>query len=111
MSGWSILVLDEVKAGYLALNSESAARVERAIDMLEARGPTLGRPLVDSINGSRHPNMKELRAGSVRILFAFDPSRQAILLVAGDKRNRWRSWYREAVPLADERYERWLEEQ
>lgn len=54
--------------------------------------------------------MKELRPGStgtseVRILFAFDPVRQAILLVAGDKAGRWQRWYDLAIPLADDRYD------
>lgn len=58
--------------------------------VLESEGPTLGRPLVDTIVGSRHPNMKELRPGStgrteIRLLFAFDLEREAILLVGGDK--------------------------
>ncbi|MGH3274053.1 MAG: type II toxin-antitoxin system RelE/ParE family toxin [Streptosporangiaceae bacterium] len=57
--------------------------------------------------------MKELRPGSagrseVRILFCFDPARQAVLLVAGDKSGRWQEWYKQAIPLAEERYERWL---
>ena len=58
--------------------------------MLERGGPAEGRPLVDTITGSKIPNMKELRPGSaghseIRILFVFDPWRAAILLVAGDK--------------------------
>jgi hypothetical protein len=61
-----------------------------AIRVLRDEGPNLGRPLVDRIEGSRHANMKELRPGSagrteVRVLFAFDRKRRAILLVGGDK--------------------------
>jgi hypothetical protein len=57
--------------------------------------------------------MKELRPGSagaseVRILFCFDPERQAVLLVAGDKQGKWTDWYKAAIPLAEERYGRWL---
>lgn len=66
------------------------------------------RPLVDTIEGSRHSNMKELRAGSVRILFAFDPTRRAVLLVAGDKAGLRSRWYEAAVPLADRRFDEWL---
>jgi hypothetical protein len=73
-------------------------------------GPGLGRPLVDTIHGSTIANLKELRPGSVRILFAFDPWRDSILLVAGDKAGRWTQWYREAIPLAEQRYERYLKE-
>jgi len=78
------------------------------VDMLAEHGPGLGRPLVDSITGSRHANLKELRVGTCRVLFAFDPTRAAVLLVAGDKRDRWAQWYRQAVPIADDRYDAWL---
>jgi hypothetical protein len=58
--------------------------------------------------------MKELRPGSsggteVRVLFVFDPERQAVLLVAGDKAGQWRHWYDENIPLAEQRYQRWLD--
>jgi hypothetical protein len=46
----------------------------------------------------------------VRILFVFDPWRSSILLVAGDKAGRWKAWYREAIPLAEQRYEVYLKE-
>ncbi len=52
--------------------------------------------------------MKELRVGTCRILFAFDPTRNAILLVAGDKRGQWRTWYPAAIALADQRFDDWL---
>jgi hypothetical protein len=70
----------------------------------------LGRPTVDRVIGSKFHNMKELRpAGtSVRILFVFDPQRQAILLLGGDKAGNWRSWYDKNIPVPDERYARWL---
>jgi len=71
---------------------------------------TLHDPLVDTIHGSSIANLKELRPGTVRILFAFDPWRDSILLVAGDKAGRWTQWYREAIPLAEQRYERYLKE-
>jgi hypothetical protein len=93
----------------------TADRVEDAVDRLAVEGPTLGRPLVDRIKGSRHHNMKELRPGStglseVRILFAFDPARRAVLLVAGDKSGNWKGWYDIAIPLADDRYDAHLAE-
>jgi len=85
------------------------ALVEQAIDMLAERGPSLGRPLVDRIKGSAYRNMKELRPASagcseVRILFAFDPLRKAILLVAGDKAGKWTDWYDRNILMADMRY-------
>jgi hypothetical protein len=93
----------------VAEDCETADLVEHAIDMLVERGPALGRPLVDRIKGSTYHNMKELRPASagrteVRILFAFDPRRQAILLVAGDKAGNWKDWYVRNIPLADQRY-------
>lgn len=77
--------------------------------MLAERGPALGRPLVDRLKGSRYMNMKELRPASVgcsevRILFAFDPRRSAILLTAGDKAGDWKGWYVRSIPIADRRY-------
>lgn len=78
-------------------------------------GPELGRPLADRIHGSKLHNLKELRPGSagrseVRILFVFDPRRNAVLLVAGDKSGKWTEWYRQAIPLAEARYEAYLKE-
>jgi len=98
-----------------SLDPHSLKQVVAALDILEAEGPTLGRPLVDTIKGSRHKNMKELRHGSVgatelRILFIFDPERRAILLVAGDKRGKWSEWYRRNVPIAESRYDAYLRE-
>jgi hypothetical protein len=72
------------------------------IDILADVGPGLGRPLVNTIHGSSIANLKELRPGTIRILFAFDPWRDSILLVAGDKSGRWTQWCREAVPLAEQ---------
>jgi hypothetical protein len=90
--------------------------VAEAIDRLLDDGPALGRPLVDRIAGSRLHNLKELRPGSsgaseVRILFIFDPARNAVLLVAGDKSGRWREWYAETIPAAEAAYEAYLKEQ
>jgi hypothetical protein len=105
-----------VESWFLTLSEEdevSADRVEDAIDLLGCEGPALGRPMVDVIKRSKYHNMKELRPGSkgtteIRILFAFDPRRRAILLVAGDKSGNWRRWYDVNIPLADERYEQHL---
>lgn len=54
--------------------------------------------------------MKELRVGSTRVFFAFDLRRAAILLIAGDKRGRWREFYSELLPVADGLYDQHLEE-
>ena len=109
---WEVSLHQEVETWYLSIcesDPETADLIEQAIDQLAAEGPTLGRPLVDRIKGSRHHNMKELRPASagtteIRMIFAFDPEREAIFLVAGDKSGSWEGWYREAIPLADKRY-------
>lgn len=72
-------------------------------------GPALGRPLVDTVKGSKLPNLKELRPGSagaseVRLLSVFDPLRQAVVLVGGDKAGNWKGWYRTAIPEAEAAY-------
>jgi len=113
---WEVLLLEAVHQWFLALDPETAVQVAAAIDALEREGPLLGRPLVDRIHGSTVHNMKELRPGSVgrsevRVLFVFDPQREAVLLVAGDKSGAWRQWYREAVPLAEQRYQLYLRDE
>lgn len=110
---WTVILLEDVDDWFVNLDSNTAAAVAGAVDLLEQRGPQLGRPTVDRIKGSNIHNMKELRpAGTtVRVLFAFDPKRQAILLVAGDKAGQWKAWYRENVPVAEARYEAWLDDQ
>jgi hypothetical protein len=55
-------------------------------------------------------HLKELRVGTVRVLFVFDPWRDCVLLVAGDKAKRWSVWYTEAIPAAEQRYEVYLKE-
>lgn len=111
---WTVDV-ELVSQWLLMLDESSRAQVVAALEILQEHAPALGRPLVDNISGSRHRNMKELRPGSsgkseIRILFAFDPIRQAILLVAGDKSGQWQRWYRKNIPIADELYDRHLEQ-
>jgi hypothetical protein len=99
---WTVVLVEEVDEWFVALGDDTASLVADAIDQLEERGPALPRPLADLVKGSRLHNMKELRPGSagaseVRILFCFDPERQAVLLVAGDKSGQWRDWYKRAI--------------
>ena len=110
---WEIRVTDELPAWINTLDEGTRAQVVDAIDRLAEAGPALGRPLVDSIAHSSIRNLKELRPGSagrseVRILFAFDPWRSAILLTGGDKSGDWQGWYRRAIPRAEELYEEYL---
>ncbi len=84
------------------------------VNILEALGPDLGRPRVDTLKGSRHSNMKELRFGADngvwRVAFAFDPRRRAIVLVAGDKSGvSQRRFYTTLINKADERFDAHLD--
>lgn len=99
-----------------AQDDETVACIFAALEVLHREGPGLGRPLVDTVKGSRLKNLKELRpaspgASEIRILFAFDENREAVLLLAGDKskgergRLRWSGWYRTAVAKAERLYE------
>jgi len=102
-SVWSVEFTDQFEQWWHTLTEDEQDAVTGAVEILEERGPGLGRPLVDTIEGSRHANIKELRAprGNLRVLFAFDPRRTAILLIGGDKTNRWDEWYEEMIPVAD----------
>lgn len=81
--------------------------------LLEKFGPQLGRPFVDTLKGSKHSNMKELRFkadhGVWRVAFAYDPKRQAILLIAGNKSGISETrFYKELIRKADERFSKYL---
>lgn len=110
---WQVEYTDEFERWFEEdLAQQERDTVEAAVEQLEAHGPNLGRPWVDTIKTSRHHHMKELRprGGSIRVLFAFNPVRTAILLLGGDKRGEWDAWYRDAVPLADDLYDEHLQE-
>lgn len=115
---WEILITSQVEEfldDLYAVDRDTHRLVNQAILVLERNGPGEGRPLVDSITTSQIPNMKELRPPSagrteIRILFAFDPWRSAILLLAGDKSGQWNRWYREAIPEAEQLYAIYLKE-
>jgi hypothetical protein len=110
---WEVLYTDEFGAWFETLNEDQQDAVIARVELLEAEGPALGRPTVDTIASSRYPNMKELRVskgGAIRILFAFDPRRQAVLLIGGDKAGQWHAWYEEAIPVADDLFDEYLRE-
>ncbi|MGH9090595.1 MAG: type II toxin-antitoxin system RelE/ParE family toxin [Acidimicrobiales bacterium] len=110
---WDVEVTDDFATWWNGLTADQQESVTDRVDLLAERGPNLGRPVVERIHSSRHHNMKELRAakdGVLRVLFMFDPRRQAILLIGGDKSGHWESWYERAIPLADERYDEYLAE-
>ncbi|MEV5818667.1 type II toxin-antitoxin system RelE/ParE family toxin [Micromonospora haikouensis] len=115
---WQVVLVAPVEEWFLGLCKSdpiTANRILEAIDHLAEAGPGLGRPMVDRIHGSRLHNLKELRPGSagrseIRLLFVFDIEREAVILIAGDKAGRWSQWYRENIPVAEDRYEEYLTE-
>jgi hypothetical protein len=113
---WAIKTTADVRDWLRALRQTDPVvyrSVNVAVDMLAEAGPGLGRPLVDTLQGSTIGNLKELRPRSgrdvaIRVLFVFDPWSQAVLLVAGNKAGDWTRWYRTAIPAAEAAYEGWL---
>jgi hypothetical protein len=115
MDVWEVEYTDQFGSWYQALSEADQDAIISRVKLLEQHGPGLGRPSVDNIHQSRHPNMKELRAErSLRVLFAFDPRRSAILLIGGNKNDagspRWNDWYAHYVPVADDLYDNHLTE-
>ena len=108
---WSVEYTDEFGEWWASLSEDEQVVVAAKVELLEKFGPTLPRPHSDVIVTSRHSNMKELRgkAGEslLRVLYAFDPRRTAILLIGGDKSGNKR-WYEEFVPIADRLFEEHL---
>ena len=107
---WDVELHDDFVPEYDELPEEVQDELLALIEVLERIGPQLGRPRVDTLNGSRHASMKELRfdaAGGVwRFAFAFDPNRQAIILCGGDKSGgSERRFYRRLIAKADARFE------
>jgi hypothetical protein len=101
---------DEFEPEFRALHEDVRTEILALSIVLEQFGPQLGRPRVDTVKGSRHANMKELRFsaadGEWRVAFAFDRRRKAILLVAGDKSGgSQKRFYRELIRKADERFD------
>jgi hypothetical protein len=98
----------------LALPPEVRIELLAQARVVERFGPATGRPRVDTLKGSKHANMKELRFdamnGAWRVAFAFDPGRRAVVLVAGDKSGKGeRAFYRHLIATADKRFEAHLD--
>ena len=110
---WTVSFADDFEPEFDALNAEVQDAILARVLLLELEGPSLGRPHADTLTGSKHANMKEVRctaAGGVwRIAFAFDPDRQAILLVGGDKSGgSEKRFYKQLIARADDRFDRHL---
>ncbi|WP_339710789.1 type II toxin-antitoxin system RelE/ParE family toxin [uncultured Sphingosinicella sp.] len=111
---WMVANHDDFDAEFDALPEAVQDALLAVALVLADMGPVLGRPHVDTLEGSRYPNMKELRFdaddGVWRVAFAFDPARKAILLVAGDKSGvAQRRFYKTLIAKADTRFANHLE--
>jgi hypothetical protein len=112
---WSVGFHTSFEAEFDQLDEEVQDEILALMGLLQEFGPRLARPHVDTLNGSKHANLKELRFkaanGAWRIAFAFDPERKAILLVAGDKSGgSERNFYKDLIAKADARFDEHLAE-
>jgi hypothetical protein len=106
---WRIVVTDEFTAWFQSQDQDTQDDIQAALELLAEQGPELKRPVVGKIEGSNLKNMKEVCVGTVRILFAFGPNREAVLLVAGDKEGEWNKWYRRNIRLAERLFAEYVE--
>jgi hypothetical protein len=111
---WTVELAPEFEPELLAFAAEVRIELLAQARVIERFGPQAKRPRVDTLKGSKHANMKELRfdaAGGVwRVAFAFDPVRRAILLTAGDKSGQGeKKFYRHLIAAADKRFDAHLE--
>ena len=107
---WEVEFHDDFDPEFDALPEDVQDEIRALAGALVQMGPMFGRPRADTLNGSRHANMKELRFdaadGVWRVAFAFDPRRTAILLVAGDKSGvSEKRFYRRLIEKADRRFD------
>lgn len=107
---WTVIFHDDFDDEFSQLADDLQDEVLAHAKVLAQFGPHLGRPTVDTLKASRHTNMKELRfdwqGGVWRVAFAFDPNRQAILLVGGDKVGAdQQRFYKRLIAIADDRYD------
>jgi hypothetical protein len=110
---WTVAFAEEFEPEFDELSPDVQDAILARLVLLEREGPSLSRPHADTLVGSRHANMKELRckaAGGVwRIAFAFDPDRRAILLVGGNKSGVGeKRFYKRLIARADDRFDRHL---
>jgi hypothetical protein len=107
---WQVATTDVFDEWFGQLGEDAKVEIMAKVELLKLLGPRLGRPHADTLNGSRHANMKELRADTagqvLRIAFAFDPERAGILLVAGDKSGvKPKRFYRQLIAKADKLFD------
>ena len=108
---WEVEYTDELGEWWERLDEDEQASINATVKLLETHGPNLPFPHSSGIETSRHGHMRELRiqhrGKPYRILYAFDPRRNAILLIGGNKTGKDR-WYQEYVPVADQLYDQHL---
>ncbi len=112
--GWTVEFHDDFASEVRLLPQGVREKLKAAATILGEEGPQLGKPRADTLKGSRHANMKELRfdadGGAWRVAYAFDSERRAILLVGGDKKGTGKArFYRNLIRVADERFNRHLQ--
>lgn len=111
---WEILVTDEYEEWFLGLTDPEQTDVLAMVDVLEIKGPRLGRPYADTLYGSKKvKNLKELRiqhAGDpYRVFYAFDPKRRAVLLCGGRKDGKNdKRFYSMMIPIAEREFKKHL---
>jgi len=110
---WKVGTTASFDEWFAVLGVEEQVEVIAKVELLKLLGPQLRRPHADTLKGSRHANMKELRADTsgavLRIAFAFDPNRSAILLIGGDKLGtNQRRFYDGLIRRADDLYDAYL---
>jgi hypothetical protein len=113
-SKWIVEIGDELEPEFNHLHEDVRTEILALARLLQRFGPQLGRPRADTLYGSRHANMKELRFsaadGEWRVAFAFDPARKAIFLAAGDKSGvSEKRFYKRLVAKADKRFQAHLD--
>jgi hypothetical protein len=113
---WRLLFHPEFGDEFRELPNEAKIAIGVVFDLLREFGPRLGRPQVDTLKGSRHTNMKEIRVQTgrdwYRLAFAFDVRKQAVVLCGGTKGGISQDrFYRWLITTADGRFDEWLEEQ
>src|SRR5262245_43927639 len=108
MRKWDVNVSEQYEEWWETLNEAQQISVSASVKLLAELGPILGFPHSSGVEQSKHSHMRELliqhRGKPYRVLYAFDPSRAAILLLGGDKTGNAR-WYEENVPKADKIYD------
>ena len=113
LMAWDVEHTNEFQEWWESLDPDEQHSVALSVAAIIDEGPNLGRPQVDTVNGSRHSNMKELRTQHhgrpYRTFFAFDPRRSAILLIGGDKTGDDR-FYDRMIPIADDLFDDYLRE-